>query len=572
MRKNRTVPALLALSLLVSGSLLSWWSWTAASTAVTVEFAKHSAALVKAGLAPLTVLDVLRPHHTSTGELFPRLLASTPPCGSDCIAQRVVKDYAVRSTRFGRIEPVPLVAGMGITLLLLGILCVAFARRPNPRRNLINYQRNRIRLRTHGNVLPIVQVGKTRWGLTRRDNLRKGGRREFGNAIFMGKPGAGKSSLLKLWLMTADSLNFVVVDLKGDLWDTTAAHRAGLGKVIRFDLTSLEGHSLDPLDTDDQGTAQAVIDAFLPRGTGNKSDYFAAQAAEIALAYWRAARLTLQSPMLVLVKAATGSTSELLDLAQGLIALAPQQRRAELVRRFQAAYGSVWDDVEAAAGGERGSVIQSFKGAFAALDTPSILSTLCKTTFDPADLVEEHTTVYITAPSTSAPYKVPLEVLVGTIVEIIKRYVDHDRRGVQGKDIVILADEAGVLHIPDFVDTLSSGRSRGITVAAFCRVWVNWTSIIRAAGAALWIPSTTGPGGLPMTLTPIDSFVSAVGSLIRRIPAVTRKRGSVDRSSKRPLTTSMVPAGRRRKSSACWITTGPIRFSDQRPLFTGTKI
>ncbi|PIG95929.1 hypothetical protein AMD26_019130 [Deinococcus sp. UR1] len=92
--------------------------------------------------------------------------------------------------------------------------------------------------------------------------------------MFIGAPGRGKSSLLKSWLVRGDDLNFVVFDLKGELWRTTAGHRATVGRVIRFDLTSMAGDAVDPLDTDDRGVAQAIIEIFLPSSTGGKSDYF----------------------------------------------------------------------------------------------------------------------------------------------------------------------------------------------------------------------------------------------------------------------------------------------------------
>lgn len=190
-------------------------------------------------------------------------------------------------------------------------------------------------------------------------------------------------------------------------------------------------------------------------------------ASEIALAYWAAARQTNQSAIPVLVKAATSSTKAMLDLARGLVAVAPAQARDGLLQTFEAAFGAIWEDLGTASGGERGSVVQSFKAGFAGLNTPEILSTLCRTTFDPSDLVDKRVIVYVSAPTAESPYKLPLEVLMGAVTQAVIRYVDRERDGKQGEDIVILADEAGTLRVPQFSEVLASGRSRGLTMTAF---------------------------------------------------------------------------------------------------------
>ena len=464
MTDDRRRTALFMVVLLALGGLLAWWAGRTATDAVSRAYAPYNARLKAAKFEPLNIIpDAFKAHTTEgVGQVYPNTSAvKGQPCGSNCLALRTVQ-----GVKLAGVLPLPWAGGAGLGLLLLGGLLAVGVFAPNPRKNLINHQRDRVKLRTQGNVLPIVQVGGTRWGLMRRAP-KGGGRREYGNAVFIGAPGRGKSSLLKWWLLTADMLNFVVLDLKGDLWTTTAGHRAELGRVIRFDLTSMKGDALDPLDTDDKGTAQAVINAFLPSNTGEKSDYFNKLAAEIALAYWAAARQTGQSAIPVLVRAATSPTRAMLKLARGLVALAPVQARDDLLRGFETAFGAIWDDPAAAAGGERGSVVQSFKAGFAGLNTPEILSTLCRTTFDPSELVEERATVYISAPSTEPPYKAPLETLMGAVIQAVTRYVDRERQGSQGEDIVILADEAGILRVPQFAETLAGGRSRGITLTAF---------------------------------------------------------------------------------------------------------
>lgn len=459
MKENRYTIQLVALLLLLLSALMLWGSYHAADRAVNARFAPYNAALKKAKFDPLTIQDVYRPHMVN-GKMYPKEFwrDTGKPCGSNCLAQ-----LAARSAKVGPI-PAPTLGGLGGALLLVGGVTAALGFRSNPRRNVINLERDRIRITEPVASLPIVKAGGKRWGLMRR-TLKGTGRRELGNVFIFGKPGSGKSSLLKWWLLTCDLLNFIVVDLKGDLWRTTAGHRETLGQVIRFDLTSMEGDALDPLEIDDEERARAIIEAFLPSSTGNNSDYFNKRGAEIAFAYWKAARAAGQGPILTLVKAATIPTADMRGLAEGLVELSPQHQHADLLSGFRTSFAALWEDPDT--GGERNSTMQAFKGGFAQLNTPAILSTLCRTTFDPADLVDGRATLYISAPSTQAPYKAPIEALLAGVLVAINAYVDHERQAEQGEDIVLLADEAGILKIPLFTETLAGGRSRGVSVAAF---------------------------------------------------------------------------------------------------------
>jgi len=459
MNQNRSrLTVVMVLSLLVGG-LLMWWAGQTAAQTVKATFDPYNAALVKAGYTPMPVLTALFTPHKVNGQMYPKAFLSTgQPCGSNCLAQSAVK----RARLLGRL---PVTWGLygGAGALLLGLLSAGTVFSPNPRRSMVNHQRDRVRLRTREDVLPIVQAGGRRWGIMRRDDLKDAGRRQFGNGVFLGAPGRGKSNLLKTWLLTAERLNFIVLDLKGDLWKSTAGYRATVGRVLRLDLTSLNGDGFDPLDTDDRAVVTSRLEIFLPTDEP-RAAHFNRAAQEIAAAYWVAARVTQQSAVPVIVQAAVSSVEAMLDLARGLAATAPPQARDELLGAFAGAFGPVWTDPSAAAGGERGSVVQSFKSAFAALNTPEILSTLSRTTFQPADLVTEAATLYISAPSTEAPYRAPLELLMGAIIDEVFAYAD--RHGA-GEEIVILADEAGALKIPRFADVLSTGRSRNVSMTAF---------------------------------------------------------------------------------------------------------
>lgn len=461
---------LAAFVLLLCAGLLLWASYKAADKAVTRVYAPYNAGIRQYNakypgehLRLLSLQDVASPYKAN-GQMFPKQMRAGHPCGSDCIGQQ-----AIQTAKIGPV-PVPWAAGLGLALLVMGIPAAIQAGSANPRRNLINLDRDRVRLKTTADTLPIIQggwlTGWAKWGLMRRDHLKGGGRRELGNLFVFGAPGRGKSSLLKWWLATSDLLNFIAVDLKGDLWRNTAGHRAQLGPVYRLDLTSTSGDAIDPLATDDEARARAVINAFLPTGTGEKSDYFNTLASEIALMFWRTAKQTGQSPTVMMVRAATLPNDELMRLAADLVQQTPADDQNELLRGLKAAFGQAWDD-PGTASAERNSVIQSFKGGFAPLNTPEILTTLATTTFDPAELVENRATLYISAPSTEAPYKIPIEVLLSAIIQSINNYVDTERNNKQGEDIVILADEAGILKIPLFADTLAGGRSRGVSMAAF---------------------------------------------------------------------------------------------------------
>lgn len=459
MRHDRSKLLVFASILLVLTVTLGWWGYQGAVQSTAKAFARFNNELVRKGYTSMTLLDAVRPHKTSTGQVWPlgdKEVRGDQACASDCIAQRALTPM----TKF------QLGGSLASLFFLIGVAGPLLS--PNTRRNLINLDRHRVRITNSATSLPVIQAGRQQWGPMRRDRLKGSGRREMGSLFVIGAPGRGKSSLLKYWLTTADELNFVVVDLKGDLWTATAGHREELGPVYRLDLTRMEGDAFDPFDTDDEARVRAVLEVFLPTDSGNtNANYFNAQAGALALAYWRAARRTGQSAMPIIVDAATRPPAGAVELAQGLIALAPEAARNGLLKSFESAFGARWKDPEEGGGNERNSVLQSFRGAFEGLNVPEILSTLSQTTFDPASLVEERATVYITAPSTSAPYKIPVELLLGGVIEAITSHVDTQRASQQGQDIVLLADEAGILRIPGLTEILAGGRSRGLTVAAF---------------------------------------------------------------------------------------------------------
>lgn len=458
MRENRARTQLIALALLLLGCLLVWGSYTSADRAVKATFAPYNAKLKEAKLPPLGVQDLARPR-TVHGQMYPKLIwrATGQPCGSDCLARD-----AVMRAKIGPI-PTPWAAGFGGAFLLAGLVAAVLGFGDNPRRNLINLDRAKIRIRTRGDALPIVKSGGAEWGIMRRPDMKGTGRRQFGNGIFLGAPGKGKSNLLTVWLLLSDALNFIVIDLKGDLWKATAGHRATLGEVYRLDLSSLTGDALDPFESDTKADVVGLFEILLPTDEA-RTAHFNRAAQEIAGAFWGAARTADIPAVPVLVQAATSSTADMLAQARELVDMTPDHRRAEVLNAFRGAFGDVWDDAEKGGGGERGSVLSSFRAAFAGLNTPEIISTLAARTFDPAALVEVRATLYITAPSTEAPYKVPLEMLLGAVIDEIFSYCDEHGAG---EEIVILADEAGALKVPRFNNILATGRSRNVTLTAF---------------------------------------------------------------------------------------------------------
>lgn len=460
MRENRKAITVVTLALLALAGFLLWASWVTANNAVMTTFAPYSAALAKVRQEPLGITDVFRPHKVN-GQMWPKWVyrATGKPCGTDCKAQADLK--AAKVGRAGM--PLPWIAGAGGVLLVAGLVCGGVALAPNSRRNLINYRRDKIRLRTQSDTLPIIRQGSAQWGIMRRLDLKGAGRREFGNGIFLGAPGKGKGNLLKVWLLSSDTLNFIVIDLKGDLWNETAGHRATLGKVIRLNLSNMEGDSLDPFSTDQKADVMGLFEILLPTDEP-RTAHFNRAAQQIAAAYWSAARQAKRSAVPVLVQAATSATDDMLSLARELASQAPDRRRAQVLSDFQGAFAEVWDDPDKASGGEKGSVLSSFRAAFAGLNTPEILSTLAARTFAPAELVEGRATLYITAPGTEAPYRAPLEMLLGAVVDEVFAYCDAHGAG---EEIVILADEAGELKIPRFNKILSTGRSRNVTLTAF---------------------------------------------------------------------------------------------------------
>lgn len=459
MKENRAVKQLISIALVLLALLLLWASYRTVERAVNQRFAPYNAALVKAGYAPLAGIDLFMPHQVN-GKMYPEEFWRTTgkPCGSNCLAQ-----IEAQAAKVGPL-PVPWAAGGCLGLLLVGGLMGFSAFGPNPRRNMINLDRGKIRIRTREDSLPVVVAGGAQWGIMRRPDLKKSGRRQFGNGIFIGAPGKGKSNLLTSWLLLSDALNFIVIDLKGDLWRATAGHRSELGPVFRLDLSSLLGDALDPFEKEKKTDVVGLFEILLPTDVPGNTQHFNRAAQEIGKAYWEAARAAGIPSVPVLVQAATSSTADMLAQARELVELAPKHQRAAVLGAFKGAFSEVWDNPDKGSGSERGSTLSSFRAAFAALNTPEIVSTLAARTFDPAELVEGRGTLYITAPSTEAPYKAPLEMLLGAVIEEIFAYCDQHGAG---EEIVVLADEAGALKIPRFNTMLSTGRGRNVTVTAF---------------------------------------------------------------------------------------------------------
>lgn len=450
MRQNRTT---LIYMLVITSILLvacTVWTYQRAESEIDAAFSEANQILLAHDHQPLGVIDALIAHKIK-GQVWPQWETQDgTPCPTTCHAQRKL----TASTKWG----IQVSGVLGVIAIMLGMVIFS----PNPRRNLINLGRDRIAIDPRGgDAFPVIRtrVPPREWGIMARHKMRGIGRRQYGSAVMLGSPGRGKSNLLKSWLLSSDKTNFIVIDLKGDLYETTAAHRATLGPVICLDLAPQRGHALDPL----QHATPNQIGTFAAQLVMGDTAFWSLQTISLIAAYSRAAQYAGLSPIAVLIEAASLPPRDMARYARELLTAVPEEERIAIERDFSQTLERLWDD-NGTPNNQDAGVLASFKSVIKPLDTPEISSTLTQDTFNPTDLVRKRSTVYISTPTSEPPYKLPVELLLSYIIRSI--FDEADNNGA-GENIVLLADEAGVLEIPLFSESIAEGRSRNFSLFAF---------------------------------------------------------------------------------------------------------
>ena len=372
----------------------------------------------------------------------------------------------------------------GMIVVGIGALWWAF-KAPNPRRNLINLDLNPIRLKRKATELPVLQVGRHRYGLRTRKIQRSAlltcvlrvspalasrvsppRRQEYGCVLVVGPPGRGKSTLARSWLISADDVSYIVIDLKGELFAASGAHRRRLGRVYEIDLTSSCGYSVDPFATDDRSTVVGILEAFLPTEEGDNK-FFPRSAQQIGMLIWQLARANNLPGLVVTIILASQGLTDIVSTLRGLMAGVNATKREAIDEAVGGVFDSaVWNDPDQGGKGKgsAGDVLATFQAAFAASLSSNLLTTLLSSPVSIEDLISEPFTLYLRLPGTDAPYRQILEAVLGDILFTILR---PPKREAHQQDIVLIADEAGRLRIPHFEAVLATGRGFGLTMAAF---------------------------------------------------------------------------------------------------------
>lgn len=283
----------------------------------------------------------------------------------------------------------------------------------------------------------------------------------YQNVLVTAPTGAGKGvSLCIPWLLEYTSGSCVVIDLKGELYQKTAASRRDqLGqRVVRLDpfqVCGAGGDTFNPLDLIPDGpevidAARGLAAALVVR-TGMEQDEHWQDSAENLLAALLAFVLTrfqhgernLASVREVLTDPALfAKASELMTAAGG-----PLRRLAGMLAALE---GKELAGVKSTA--NRHSVF---------LDSPAIEAVTSRSTFDARSLLGGDTTVYLILPPDQMAQARWLRLVLSSFIRLI------GREG-EGQECLFLLDEAGQLgNMPALEQGLTLLRARGLKLALF---------------------------------------------------------------------------------------------------------
>lgn len=112
--------------------------------------------------------------------------------------------------------------------------------------------------------------------------------REIGNVACIGAPGSGKTRLIEAQLLNWGQ-SVAVIDLKGGLYRTTAAHRQQLGPVIVLDPRDGRGSRYNPLAVIRHKARRTLAQEIVSRGRDDADPFWTSVAAQFWECCWYAA-------------------------------------------------------------------------------------------------------------------------------------------------------------------------------------------------------------------------------------------------------------------------------------------
>jgi len=308
-------------------------------------------------------------------------------------------------------------------------------------------------------------------------------RRELGNIGVIARTRGGKGLLAKAQILSWTG-SIIINDIKGDLYDDTAAYRATMSTVFVIDTRGV-GHRYDPIAGKTTSGELRGIAKYLLLEADEKGKVFTDRAVKMLTALFVAARLEGLSPIAYcahLIHTGMKATVKRLQAVSEHHGLAPQDN---LATRF---LGEAIDEVNF----DSQFLIDAFATLSSKIEDIIEDSTLaCVSGSDVAakDIIagDRPVTVYLRWPERHIQAYAPLiQLVVSTLIDEMCAVYD-DRKGKGCREVLFVLDEAGrtpIAGLPEFVTTVAG---RNITLALFYQSLAQPEAIYGAARAKIII-------------------------------------------------------------------------------------
>lgn len=306
------------------------------------------------------------------------------------------------------------------------------------------------------------------------------GRRELGHILFTAASRAGKGLQLISNLLTWKG-SVLVVDIKGENFAKTAAHRAKLGqRILVLDPTGI-GHRYDPfaeLSSDEGLNAIAALILEPEKDGSNRA--FGLRASAVLFAMMKAAVLE-QRPVLKAVREYT---------AMGLVGCAQRLSKVkddEVQRRLTDFLGyraeeMDWDNVST-----NKFLDNSWQGMIAKLNpffSQGILAMTSGSDFKAADLITQPTSLYLRFNESDLEYTTKaMQMILLALTNALMRSFDEGKIKKPNPSLFCF-DEAGVVVVPKLDRFVATAAGRGMTAMIYVQDLPQFESIYGKAAAA----------------------------------------------------------------------------------------
>lgn len=291
--------------------------------------------------------------------------------------------------------------------------------------------------------------------------------REAGNIVCVGAPGSGKTRLIEAQLLNWGQ-SIVVIDLKGGLYRTTAAHRHSLGPVIVLDPRDGRGSRFNPVAVIREKARRTLAQEIVSRGRDDADPFWTSVAAEFWQCCWYAADEVerphipyaveiINMGLLGALRYLAAYHGENAKVRRILSNFMTNDVTPELLKRIQEQGASKLVESKWASIVESASPFQD----------QGMLNIFNGHDFDPARLFKKSTTIYIMADETdSEGFAMFARLVMKTLGDAL--IMAGDKLNFNERlPILFLFDEFGAIRINNVRQWLNTMRSRGLILWLF---------------------------------------------------------------------------------------------------------